>query len=456
MIFFNYPKLKTICREEESFLILKIRHSSVINETFIQFTINNNHSGFLPVSWTKNRANEYFSYNISSLVELSEYLRSEISDEKFLSIVSQIVDLIKICHQEDIPSDNILLRLSSIYYNPSTQKINVIYLPLSNVKINKDTVGFFNEIYTRAKIRSTNNSTLNKYCKIVSDSMLLLKKKSQKEALSYFLKLYSTEINDNINHQDNKDITMTAVATELLNSITASVSEISSSDGTYELTDSEHTVLLEPKKDLPYLTDESGNTTELTQFPFSIGRNRGNDLQLNIPTISGRHAQITLESDTYYINDLNSGNGTFLNKFSDSGRIRRARLNDGDCIYIYQTQLIFHSSDFSSTVLCNDKKEKCGELYCAYTTQKYTAYIVCQSTQKITSIFSFPFQYSELSGIIFENRYINGKKKYLIKNLSCDNIKIEGILLDQGTDTELFSGCSFSVSDMSYSFFIVN
>ncbi len=57
-----------------------------------------------------------------------------------------------------------------------------------------------------------------------------------------------------------------------------------------------------------------GRQVALTQFPFMIGRVEGN-LHIQDASISRRHAQITYDgaSQTYFITDVNSSNGTRLN-----------------------------------------------------------------------------------------------------------------------------------------------
>lgn len=48
-------------------------------------------------------------------------------------------------------------------------------------------------------------------------------------------------------------------------------------------------------------------------IPFSVGRRPGCSLQLNFKTISGNHAELTLDHDQLWVSDLNSTNGTYVN-----------------------------------------------------------------------------------------------------------------------------------------------
>ena len=44
-----------------------------------------------------------------------------------------------------------------------------------------------------------------------------------------------------------------------------------------------------------------------------IGHGRDTDVQVNRDTVSQMHARILREGDSYYIEDLNSTNGTYVN-----------------------------------------------------------------------------------------------------------------------------------------------
>lgn len=46
---------------------------------------------------------------------------------------------------------------------------------------------------------------------------------------------------------------------------------------------------------------------------FSIGRTPGNDIALDYPQVSGNHAEVSIQGGQYFIRDLNSRNGTFVN-----------------------------------------------------------------------------------------------------------------------------------------------
>ena len=69
---------------------------------------------------------------------------------------------------------------------------------------------------------------------------------------------------------------------------------------------------------------------------LTIGRGRENDIRLgrNDTLASARHAELTLEGDTWYLRDLGSTNGTFVN---DQKLAAPAMLQPGDKVRVGQT-----------------------------------------------------------------------------------------------------------------------
>src|SRR5437016_3261642 len=76
--------------------------------------------------------------------------------------------------------------------------------------------------------------------------------------------------------------------------------------------------------------DPSGHrsTVPIRVLPFRLGRQADNQLVMRDNRASRVHARIVLEHGDYWIEDLNSRHGTFVN----GSRIQRHRLQDADRI----------------------------------------------------------------------------------------------------------------------------
>jgi len=82
-----------------------------------------------------------------------------------------------------------------------------------------------------------------------------------------------------------------------------------------------------------------GRRFEILHPSFTLGRSRTNRVALADEQVSGKHARIRLDADTYFLTDLGSSNGTFVN----GERVRERRLQSGDRILIGGTTLEFRA-----------------------------------------------------------------------------------------------------------------
>ena len=83
-------------------------------------------------------------------------------------------------------------------------------------------------------------------------------------------------------------------------------------------------------------SDGETTTTLVEESPFTIGR-RGGSLRLTSNSVSGLHAEIRVIDDKYFVKDLGSTNGTFLN---GERVFDEAELHDGD--WLQFASLPFH------------------------------------------------------------------------------------------------------------------
>jgi pSer/pThr/pTyr-binding forkhead associated (FHA) protein len=78
------------------------------------------------------------------------------------------------------------------------------------------------------------------------------------------------------------------------------------------------------------VVDPSGHrsTVVINAQPFRIGRQAGNQIVMRDNRASRVHAEIILDKGEYWLEDLNSRHGTFVN----GAKIQRHKLHEGDRI----------------------------------------------------------------------------------------------------------------------------
>ena len=85
------------------------------------------------------------------------------------------------------------------------------------------------------------------------------------------------------------------------------------------------------------------NETTLGKTAITVGRDSGNDIQIDNPAVSGIHARIWQDGGTVYIEDAESTNGTYVN----GEKIIKIALNEKDEILIGKHHLDIKIEDDS-------------------------------------------------------------------------------------------------------------
>ena len=83
--------------------------------------------------------------------------------------------------------------------------------------------------------------------------------------------------------------------------------------------------------------DKLLKTIETDKEVITIGRNADNDIQIDNLSVSKKHAKITHDKGGYYIEDLNSTNGTYLNE----KMISKSQMNHKDVVTVGKHTLEF-------------------------------------------------------------------------------------------------------------------
>jgi FHA domain len=84
---------------------------------------------------------------------------------------------------------------------------------------------------------------------------------------------------------------------------------------------------------------QKGQDFRIREGQNTIGSAADTDVQLNDPTVSGKHASLRYKEGKFYLVDLDSSNGTYLN--DGASPVAREELKDNDTIRIGEMVLKF-------------------------------------------------------------------------------------------------------------------
>jgi hypothetical protein len=87
---------------------------------------------------------------------------------------------------------------------------------------------------------------------------------------------------------------------------------------------------------------------------FTIGRKPDNDLVIDNPAVSGHHALIFSEDGAFFIKDLGSTNGTFVN----DAKIQEEKLKNSDSIVVGKHVLIYQDEIVAPPPLTMETEQK--------------------------------------------------------------------------------------------------
>jgi len=85
--------------------------------------------------------------------------------------------------------------------------------------------------------------------------------------------------------------------------------------------------------------NDKGKDFRIRDGQNMLGSDPGCDIVINHPTISGRHASLRAKEGKFFLSDLDSTNGTYLNK--DDKAISREEINDNDQFRLGEVTLKF-------------------------------------------------------------------------------------------------------------------
>lgn len=128
---------------------------------------------------------------------------------------------------------------------------------------------------------------------------------------------------------------------------------------------------------------------------ITIGRGANNDILLKHPLVSRNHARILRKENIFYLEDLKSTNGTFINGNAVNSLIQ---LREGDEIFIGNTKLIFYNDKISYYLITKGLSLETIEI--GKTIKETTGLLRSKKDKKLLDNISISIKPGELVAII--------------------------------------------------------
>ena len=317
-------KYKVKTRDCQLIVGVRLSLKEKINVTQLDFFSNRYIRGLLKVKMIKKSHIEYYG---PIGISLYERLKKPISKYDFLFIMEQVVDTVQKLNANSLIINNVIFDIKNVFINEITKELQFIYLPLENVQKETDIIGFMEQIIYASKPQQENDMEyVSRYVYFVKSLTKFDANKIEKYIQNEDRSVVNTIKRRNVgqsgyitdkpadyyNHYSNKE----DEATGLLEDEATGLLE---DEATGLLVEDEATgLLMEEQQTVHYASLYRLLTNEVISINkpvFRIGKERrySDYFVANNDKVSRSHADIITRRGRYFIVDLNSKNGTYIN-----------------------------------------------------------------------------------------------------------------------------------------------
>ena len=525
-----FGKYNVIYSGNQTFLVYSPNKNEEINYSQVEMFENEKYREyFLSFECTKTKQTNRIIFNITGLTALSEYIKTNLMQDQYFEIISGIQKITSFCEESSMSFDNLICNPKYMYYHYVSKKLYMAYVPLKNPHAICDSIPeCLHKIHKNTKnIVITDGNYMTKYENYLNQFQVKKGKKNNTQVFSSNSLQHFFNKNENII----QPVEMTKTSHSIIDDTTPYGSEYdiglqianvmppennpapshsfhpsqqnqmnthsvhpAQMNGGYNepqqvntgqkpyFPPSSPTVIADSSASSPppapapapavlpdaYLVGDDNIRHDINESVFTIGREAPKSLIRTSIDTSRSHAVIEKKPDGYYIQNLSTSGGTFLNE-SFAQSISSAKLSDGDRIYFYRTKFTFRyvpavqNQGSSPTVIApassptfiagsSDVQENQNDV-----NERPLAYLIRCSDNMSIKVTHYPFTCSAVPGIIFFNNVKLNRTVLFVQNISCSSLVFENVKnIGQGEKSEIFSGCSLYINGDKFTFQVEN
>lgn len=350
-------KIKAKIKDARLIVRVKLPSGMTINEREFDFFSKKLFQGFLKPKAAKRNV---IDYSGPVGITLFERFNKPISKRDFLFIMEQIADAAQKLQKNNFMWNKVVWDTKYSYINEATKEVQFLYLPVSDANASQfawdvrefmegiaysarpesehDTDYVSRFMYFLQSIKGFDPNKVEEYIK-TEDRSVVNEIKSHRPNSSGFI---TDKREDYYRHYGNNGNIPESPPTERI--YETEESGTAPLNG-YSFQDSGETTLLAETRPL-YATLERVLTKETVAIDkpvFRLGKERGyvDYFVANNNAVSRSHADIVTRSSKYYVVDLNSKNGTYINERIIPAQ-NETEIFDGDRLKLANEEFIFH------------------------------------------------------------------------------------------------------------------
>ncbi len=277
---------------------------------------------------------EYLYYDTSSLMPVNIYFKNYCIDYKTIrELFRKVIDVIDSSKHFLLDIDSIVVNEDYIYYDTVKNEVRLIYLPLKVTK------------------KNVSESVRNLFLSLIFRNIEISEIAKRSEISFLVDNLQSNDFDMNIFKQHMNYHTGEIQVTKkesflkrLLKSKKKDSKKITPVKHKEDVEHDEATILL-VEDEYPKLVFEDNKIITINKDNFLIGRSKKlADYSLSEELSLGRvHAEIIREDSSYYIMDIHTKNGTFINNKRISSK-KKIELKENDAIRFASKEAVFKSN----------------------------------------------------------------------------------------------------------------
>ena len=266
------------------------------------------------------------SSDLGDLVPVKEHLeRAVLSKSMFCALIKSAIGILEALKKSFFNLNLLLYNPQSVYIDPNNWELHFVYIPVQPYMTEEKPRDFFKGIIRYASFDQTENTDyVQNYIQIINEGA---------DVSLFVLKEFINVLDQNVDRADSTlrcpkcnsfvssgDTSCGMCGYSLQKHYSQEDNQKASTDrhSSFSVNEDESgliTVFRAGNIKKAYLVNESGNETiPISKIPFRIGKLLDtSDHRIENNAVSRKHADIVKENDIFYVIDLYSTNGTYVN-----------------------------------------------------------------------------------------------------------------------------------------------